>query len=104
MQQLDYLLGKCVIQIMKKDFIGAVSYLEDRINSNEKDVARCKPVSEKESNEIVQSYNFNIGTALKHIFAFTRTIKKGNRPNKAELKAALRYIKKEMERTSNEQN
>lgn len=104
MKQLDFLLGKCFIQLCKKDYTGAESYLNDRINSNEKDVARCRPVSEKESAEILQCFNFNIGSALKHIFAFTRTIKKGNRPNKVELKVALRCIKKEIERTQGEVN
>lgn len=35
MNQLDFLWGKCVIQIMKGDFIGAISCLEERINANE---------------------------------------------------------------------
>jgi hypothetical protein len=104
MKQLDYTLGCAYLGIKMNNLIDASIFLKERINSNEKDVARCKPISEEESNKIIQSYNFNIGTALKHIFAFTRTIKKGNRPNKAELKLALKYIEKEMERSSNEQN
>jgi hypothetical protein len=100
MQQLDYLLGQCVLQIKLDNLMVAKDFLIIRIDTNEKDVARCKPISESEASKIIQKYGFNIGSALRHIFAFTRTIKKGSRPNKAELRTALKYINKEIERLS----
>jgi len=103
MKQLDCFLSRSVdilgLNLLTLADLNEVKViLEERIECNEKDIARCKPISEKESNLIIQGYNFNVGSALKHIFAFTRTIKKGSRPNKAELKVALRYINKEIER------
>lgn len=98
--KLDYLLGMCVMELtqIKPVLSTSKNYIEERIKCNERDVFKCRPVTIKEEEFYCSISNFNIGSALKHIFAFTRTTKKRNRPNKSELRVALKYINKEIER------
>lgn len=102
---LDYYLGR-VCEFLYEDEINfntAIKLLEDRINSKERYSARCKPITIADSDEIIKNYSFNIGSTLKHIFAYTRTCRKGSVPNKLELRVALRYLRKEKERLESEQ-
>lgn len=106
--ELDYYLGQVVSLLTDGDSCTNVDletvehYLQLRIKTSEKKIAKCKPVSKDFSTVTAELYFFNIGIALKNIFDFTYTCKNGVRPNKLYLKRALNYIRKEKERLNHD--
>lgn len=110
LSQLDFYLGTTVNLLttdtaVKEEIIHylmqAETYLQTRISLKERQCARCVPIKDADCSTVVEQYSFNIGTALKFIFDFTCSCKKGSVPNKLPLRRALNYIQKEIKMYNN---